>query len=144
MPFYFTRLIVPFYALACRILDTITSWRIMPDDIVSEGIGKNCRRVVADITDAAVFNEDPVFGLMARVSEEEARRTSATSPLRMAFMLYWDGCQVSAANHSHHRHHCPVLPRPHHHTPTSPHSTCPSFFHSPLECSPGKLLTTVS
>ena len=35
-------------------------------------------------------------GRGTRIVEEEARRTS---PLRMTFVLYWDGCQVSAASH---------------------------------------------
>ena len=67
----------------------------MPDDIIQSGIGKGCRRVVADIVDAAVFNEHPLFGLQARVTEEEARRTSEEAPLQMAFILSWDGLKVS-------------------------------------------------
>ena len=68
----------------------------MPDDIVTSSIGKGCRRVVTDITDAALFNDHPEFGLQARVSEDEARRTSKESPLKMAFLLSWDGLKASA------------------------------------------------
>ena len=83
--------------LAChRIWDSIVRWRTMPDDIVTSSIGKGCRRVVTDITDAALFNDHPEFGLQARVSEDEARRTSKESPLKMAFLLSWDGLKASA------------------------------------------------
>ena len=56
--------------------------------------------MVCYITDAAVFNESPVFGLQARVSEEEAQRTSETAPLKMAFIVSWDGAQVCAQNYT--------------------------------------------
>ena len=73
----------------------------MPDDIVTSGIGKGCRRVVTDITDAALFNDHPEFGLQARVSDYEARRTSKESPLKMAFLhareLHWKLIYVRSA-----------------------------------------------
>ena len=72
--------------------NTIQSWRTR----VPHG-KNNLARIFFDITDGEVFLRHPIFGRKARVTAEEAKRTSATAPIRMALLLYLDGFTVSDA-----------------------------------------------
>eukprot|EP00965_Chrysotila_dentata_P025978 861726-Pleurochrysis_carterae.AAC.1 len=67
-----------------QIYETVVSWSAAPSP------SPQSTQIVADITDGRVFLEHPVFGLRARVTEQEARDASESAPLRIAIMLYSD------------------------------------------------------
>eukprot|EP00965_Chrysotila_dentata_P240870 6203957-Pleurochrysis_carterae.AAC.1 len=75
-----------------QIYETLVSWTAKPKP-TSEPF-----RVVADITDGRIFLEHPVFGLQARMTEEEAKEASSTSPLKIGIMLYADAFTVRQQN----------------------------------------------
>eukprot|EP00965_Chrysotila_dentata_P013121 432885-Pleurochrysis_carterae.AAC.1 len=58
------------------VYETLVTWTARPPTPSSPV------RVIADVTDGRVFLDHPVFGLRARVSQEEAEKASATSPIK--------------------------------------------------------------
>lgn len=72
------------------IYDTLKSWRTRSTHTLDDPA-----RIIADITDGAVFLKHPIFGEHTRVSPEEAERTAPQAPLRFAILLYGDGYTVS-------------------------------------------------
>lgn len=84
--------------------ETIVQWSVKAPE------RGTCQRIITDITDGNVFLNHPVLGDRCCVSVKEARACSASLPLKIAIMLYWDGFTVRAAPPSPPRPH-PALPR---------------------------------
>ena len=82
------------------IYETIVSWRRHQTVDFT-----NPKRIIADFTEGKVFLEHVATGLQCRVSEEEARAASATSPITLLFVVYGDAMtpvnQLSGMAHSH-------------------------------------------
>lgn len=99
-----------------QVFETIETWKTKPPD--GRGVRGNPLPIIADITDASVFLEHPVFGVQCRVTPEEARRTSKTMRLQLAFLMYADAFDVRGNGFA-------LRPRPHTYTlalPPPPHT----------------------